>query len=309
MKKKRIQYNELNEEVYNIKNWKLPHFLIIALILFFIGFLFNLALEEKIRKSLSEILGKNESCPILFEKLNLAFFPPKIKLQNVIVEGSCFNHRNNNLPLEEINFGLILPSFSPLGIKFKFHIQDKNLKLNAYPILGFNSQYLMIEESFLNSEILKVYSEDFRPVILGGFQIEANLTFKSGFIEEGNINLKSKNFILPAQNLKGFDIMTIPLNQFKFEANFENKSLLKITQFTIGGNDRPLLLNLKGPLNVIPENFLGSSLNLSGTLKLAPDFLANFSFLKLFLPNPRANGIYNMKLTGPLNNLSAPKFE
>ena len=78
MKRKRIQYNELNEDIYGPKYWTKASLVITGIVLLTFGFLFNFSLEEKINKWLLATLSSNEACPILFEKAELSYFFPKV---------------------------------------------------------------------------------------------------------------------------------------------------------------------------------------------------------------------------------------
>src|SRR4051812_22153089 len=110
MKRKRIQYNELNEEIYNPKYWTRTRLIVCGLFILLFGFLFNFSLEEKINKALQSTLSSNDACPVLFEKAELSYFLPKVNLRKPVVMGRCFGQPNNSLPLQNFTIALAGPS-------------------------------------------------------------------------------------------------------------------------------------------------------------------------------------------------------
>lgn len=309
MKRKRIQYNELNEEIYSPKYWTRTRLIASGFIILLFGFLFNFSLEEKINKALQNTLSTNEACPVVFEKAELSYFLPKVNLKKPVVMGRCFGQPNNSLPLQNFTIALAGPSFAPPGIKLHVTLSQGKTKLNLNPSLSPFSQYVDISDSTLDSQIFGAMTENNKSPVAGILSITGFLKFASGVIEDGDIAISSKNLILPAQNIKGFEMTQINLNKLKFAAHFTNKTVMKIDQLDIGQPNTPIELKLKGNLLVNANNFMSSNLQLSGTLHLTDFILTNFSFVKLFLPENNTSGTYQMTLTGPLGNLAPPQFK
>jgi hypothetical protein len=309
MKRKRIQYNELNEEIYNPKYWTRTRLIVCGLFILLFGFLFNFSLEEKINKALQSTLSTNDACPVLFEKAELSYFLPKVNLRKPVVMGRCFGQPNNSLPLQSFTIALAGPSFAPPGLKLNVSLKQGKTNINLNPSLSPFSQYVDISDSVLDSQIFGAMTENNKSPVAGTLALSGFLKFSSGVIEDGDIAISSKNFILPAQNIKGFEMTQINLNKLKFAAHFTNKTVMKIDQLDIGQPNTPIELKLKGNLVVNANNFMGSQLQLSGTLHLTDFILTNFSFVKLFLPENNTSGTYQMTLTGPLGNLAPPQFK
>src|SRR5207237_978276 len=85
MKRKRIQYNELNEEIYGPRYWTRGKLIFVGTILLIFGFIFNLNLEEKINRILLSTLSTNEACPIIFDKAELSYFLPKVTIKKPVI--------------------------------------------------------------------------------------------------------------------------------------------------------------------------------------------------------------------------------
>ncbi|MGZ3788690.1 MAG: hypothetical protein ACXVLQ_09220 [Bacteriovorax sp.] len=309
MKRKRIQYNEINEEIYGPKYWTRPRLIITGIALLIFGFLFNFSLEDKINKWLLDTLSNNVACPIVFEKAEISYFLPQINLKKPVILGSCFGQMNNRLPLNDFKIAFSSPSFYPPGIKLHISINEGKTRLNLYPTLSPFSQYLDIENSKIDSQIFRAMFENNKSPVAGVLTVDGSFKFASGTVEGGYLNISSRDFYLPAQNIKGFELSQINLNHLSFKAEFANKTTMHIDRIEIGKAGMPIELKLKGNLLVNPSSFISSQLQLDGTLRLSNYILSNFAFLKLFLPEANTSGTYQMKLTGPLGNLGPPQFK
>jgi len=308
MKRKRIQYNELSEEIYGPKYWTRPKLIAIGAILLLFGFLFNFSLEDKINKWLLTTLSNNEACPITFEKAELSYFLPQIIIKEPVILGSCFGQINNRLPLQNIKLSLHSPSFYPPGVKMHASIVAGKTKINIYPVISPFSQYIEIQDSQIDSQLFAAMTSDNVSPIAGTLLVEGFLKIASGTLDDGQISIQSENFYLPAQNIKGFDLTMMNLKHLSIRTHFTNNTNLQIDHIEVGQPGMPLELKLKGSLRIDPNNFMNSQLQLTGSLHLTNYILVNFSFVKLFLPPENTSGTYQMKIFGPIGNLSPPQF-
>ena len=151
-------------------------------------------------------------------------------------------------------------------------------------------------------------TSDNRSPIAGMLKIEGFLKYSSGRLEDGKILITSKDFHLPAQNIKGFEMNQINLNHLSIKTHFTNKTTMQIDHIEVGQTNTPVELKLKGNLLMSQGGFMSSQIQLTGPLHLTPFILQNFSFLKLFLPEGNTSGTYQMRLMGPLGNLGPPQF-
>ncbi|MDD4973576.1 MAG: hypothetical protein PHY93_04455 [Bacteriovorax sp.] len=309
MKRKRIQYNELNEEIYGPRYWTKSRLIITGIALLVFGFLFNFSLEEKINKWLLATLSTNEACPIVFEKAELSYFLPKINIKKAVILGSCFGQPNNKLPLQDFIIGLHSPSFYPPGIKLHVSLKEGRTNINLYPTISPFSQYIDIENTKIDNKIFAAMSSDNQSVISGMLDIEGTLKFSSGTLEDGKLIITSNDFRLPAQNIKGFEMTLLDLKHLDIRTHFTNKTTMQIDHIEIGRPGSPIELKLKGNLLINPTSFISSQLQLSGPLKLSNFILMNFAFIKLFLPAENTSGTYQVKINGPLGNMGPPQIK
>ena len=309
MKRKRIQYNELNEEIYEPIYWTKSRLILTGIALLVLGFLFNFSLEEKINKWLLATLSSNEACPIIFEKAELSYFLPKVSLKKAAILGSCFGQPNNKLPLQDIIIAFHSPSFYPPGIKLHVSIKDKRTSINIFPTISPFSHYIDIENSKIDTSIFAAMSSDNKSAIAGILTIEGSLKLVSGVLEDGKLHISSRDFHLPAQNIKGFEMTMLDLKHLDIKTHFTSKSTMQIDHIEIGRPGAPIELNLKGNLLINPTSFINSQLQLTGPLKVSNFILVNFAFIKLFLPAENTSGTYEMKINGALGNMGPPKIK
>ena len=81
MRKKRILYNELSDDIYESTRITKSKLIFLGILVLFFSFILNLSLEEKANRLLTTYLTGNPQCPIQFEKVELGYFPPKLALK------------------------------------------------------------------------------------------------------------------------------------------------------------------------------------------------------------------------------------
>lgn len=308
MKKKRIHFNEINEEIYTPVFWTKTRIILASFTLLIIGFLANFSLEEKVNKFLHSILQKNEACPIQFQKAGLSYFMPKVTVKSISIPGTCFGHPNNNLPIHEMVIALHSPSFYPPGIRFHLSLKEGATKIHLYPSISFFSHYIEIEKTQIDAKIFSIMTAENKSPVAGLIDISGFLKISSGNLTDGQLSLVSNNFSIPAQNISGFNMSPVALNKLSIQSHFSNANTMLIDEIKIGKSNSPIEVNLKGQISISPSGLQSSILSLKGSLFLSQYFLNNFSFVKIFFPPNNTTGKYQMKLEGPLGNLGPPQF-
>jgi type II secretion system protein N len=309
MRKKRILYNEINEDIYESRYWTKSKFIFLGIILLALGFIFNFALEEKINRVLISTLSSNEACPMQFEKLELNYFLPKIIIKKIVVNGVCFGQPANRLNIDEIKIRPDFPSIAHFGMRFSIEIKTEDSKINIDPIISPFSYFIEIEHSTINGNLFHVFASDDRSAIAGKIHLQGFLKFSSGILTDGDIKMESNNFNFPSQRISGFDLPLIQLDKLNLVAKFEKPGEMNISALDIGKPGRQIEISLKGKLLVSKSSFNTSILMLNGKMKLSQAFMTNFSFVTLMLPQGHTDGKYQMTINGPLFNPGAPQFQ
>ena len=308
MKKRKIQYNEINEDNYAPLFWTKARLIIIGILILLAGFLSNLSLEDKLNRFLQSQLSSNQACPIQFEKAELGYFLPKVTLRKPLILGACFGQYNNQLALKDLKISLHSPSFYPVGIRLHVEVTSKKTKINLYPVLSLFTYNVKIDDTIIDSDFFAPMTASNHSPISGTMSIEGFFEFKAGSVVDGEIDIVSKNFVLPSQNIQGFELTKINLHEFRLSAKFTDRNEITVEKLQLGTTAAPVYINLNGKVKVEQSDFMGSKLILDGKLKLSNSILTSFAFLKLFLPADNTSGSYQMKINGTLRSPGQPKL-
>ena len=308
MKRKRIPYNEISEETYEPKYWTKIRLILIGILLLFLGFLINFSLEDRLNRYLQTTLNNNQACPIQFDRAEISYFLPKVIIKKPVIMGACFGQFNNRLDFRDIKIGLHSPSFYPVGLRLHVQATSGKSYINMFPVVSVFSQNIKIENTMIDTQIFAPMFENNISPLSGQMNVEGFFEFKAGAVYDGAINVVSKNFLLPSQNIKGFELTQLNFETFTLSAHFTDPQNFVIDQIQIGKNLAPIELALKGLIKINENNFLASNLSLKGNLKLSENILLNFAFIKLFLPESNTSGNYQIKINGPLGNPGPPEL-
>ncbi len=308
MKRKKIQYNEINDDVYQNEKIRKSKFIIVGIIFLFIGFFIHFNLSERIDQFLKPILISNARCPIKYDKSEVEYFIPKLNLKNVVISGQCFQSPYQKLSFKNVSLTLVGPSFVPIGFKFKVSIQDTLHKIHLYPSLSFSKQVIEILDTELDGDIFKVLLGANETPLRGKIKIQGVFHITNQKINEGKLLIESQNLLLPEQNIKGFLSPTLNLKILKLNLRILKNQTIDVREFILG-NGNPVGLNLKGSILLNSQMIGSSEVNLDGTLKTTPFFLESFALLKLLLPaNPNPAGEFRIKFQNTLSNLAEPQI-
>lgn len=309
MRKKRILYNELSDEIYESSFWTKTKLIFIGVCILFLAFILNFSIEDKINWYLTNALGSNQACPMQFEKTELHYFPPKINIQRLTILGNCFGQPTNQLYINEIKITPDFPSIAHIGIRIGLEINAQDTHIKLYPVVSPFSTYIEIDNSYINAKMLHPFFADDKSPIAGKILLQGFLKLEDGNLADANIKMQSNNFHFPSQRISGFDLPLIPLEKLQLEALFERPGELKIKNIIIGKPGKQIEINLKGKLAISKSSFASSMLMLDGTMTLSPAFMTNFSFVTLMLPAGHTDGKYMVRINGPIINPGAPQFQ
>ena len=309
MKKRRIQYNELSDEIYESPFWSVPKLVFVGAFIAFFGFLFNFSIEERVNKFLQNKLGSNANCPIQFEKVELSYFLPQISFKKPVVLGACFGQYRNRLEFKDVKISFHSPSFYPVGLRFHIEANSGKSFINLFPVISPFTQSLKIDQTVIDSQIFGALTQSGDSPVAGNLSLEGFFEFQGSQITNGDLDIASNNFAIPAQNLRGFELTKINLRTLKISAKFIEPGSLEISSLNIGYAQSPLEIKLIGSLKLNQNDLMTSMLKLDGKLRLSEEMLLNFSFLKLFLPENNTSGNYKLKLNGPLRDLGPPQIK
>ncbi len=291
---------EIEKPIYKIG---LNHYFLLILLsslALIYGFVSNFSLEKKIEDTLKAQLAKMRSCPVSFEKLNLTYLVPGINLNDISVSPRCYKGQDD-LIINSVQSNIGFPSFSPIGPSLNTVIKDKFSNINIKSAHGLTEHKVRIESR-------KLSSQSINPLlglaqIKGNFDLTAVSTLGARDLKSLQLNLKSNNLTIPAQNINSFSIPNLDIRNFSLISNLANKSMLNIKKLIIGDERSPVRANIKGKINLNMKSIIRSKLDLNIVVKFSEQFQESFGIISLFLDSNKQdeNGFYTINVTGTLN--------
>ena len=304
MKKKRTEFNKLDEDIYGPKFWTKTKLITISFVILFFSFAANFPLESLLNKWVNQAIMKIDSCPMSYENAHFSFFPPKAIITNLTIQGLCFGKINNQLKLKTISIHVKPPSLFPPSLNLQSQIKEDKTVINLYSQHSFYFNSFEIKDSKIDLKILAPLSLENKSLFDGILEASLNLNFTHNGIENSNIRLTSGTFSLNAQNVNGFEL---PYSNFRhLDIKIHTKVLNDwIVDFIeLGAPDSHIAFQMSGHLQTNPSLFGNSQLTLKGLSQLDKTALNNYPFLNLFLPDKVEDGHYKLTISGPLNHLS-----
>lgn len=305
--KNHISENQLIDSVYAVNPLSKSYIFLGALSLI-LGIILNIPLKEKIADFITAKLASMESCPIFYERLEVGSFIQKINLDGPIISGSCLG-RQSNLRFDKIEANLSLPSLFPPGIRTHLTIHDGKSVINLYPVVSYPEISLEITDTDIQGPLLEKILGGWLK-LTGNFNIQSDFKLEKNDLMEGAISLLSKNLAIPRQNISGFNIPTLLLRTFAIKGNITKINTFNFSSITIGDKDSMIFTQLKGQLQLDRRVLNQSLLDLTGKIRISKEFISMFPILNLLLSgkNPGPEGLYNIKIQGPLASVKPSIF-
>ncbi len=279
----------------------------IGLAVFLITFIFNFPLSQRIKNLVQyEVLGQL-NCPVSHEQIGTGFFPPRIQIKGLNFSRQCFD-TPQDIHFGQVTFRLAFPSFVPPGPRFLLSLDYNNDPIRPFITPTYNGIHFNLRNAEFNHQFIAplIGQEQF---IRGDFLFNTIFTtsYSGGIPKSGNFQIKSTNFHIPSQNIQGFLVPTLNLNNLSLKARIDDSTLI-VEEFITGDNASPVRAQFSGNINLNPTNLGMSELDLSGSFRLSEDFLKEFSFIQLFLQGAgQQDGSYSLVIRGTLDN-PAPNF-
>jgi len=301
--------NQLDEVIYKKNKSFFAKLIFILPTTFILGIFLSFPIDETINSYLEKTLKTQSSCPINYEKLELTYFLPGIKLLKPHLGPRCFGqYQGSGLRFSQIKISFTGVSFYPLwGLKFRIDSEARDQHLSATLSTNyFTHQLSIIENTFTGEFISPAIGAP--NLLKGTFNLNANIVLKNNQPYELDLHLKSKNFALTEQNLLGLQIPTTNIGAVSLKLSLrEGDPQLFIPSLILGDQEAPIGAQLKGKMKLNYESLKFSPLDLNGEIRFSARFLEIFPILNLFLSGKvPQNGQYPIKIGGTLGS-PAPK--
>jgi len=292
----------MGNKIKNIFINKKMKLVLISLFFLLSGILINFPFSEIISLYTSKVLD-NPSCPISYNKHNIYYFPPGISIKELLIPAICSQNNFSNLKLKQLNIKFNGPSFFPPGVRLGLYGKTNKSHFKIDSLFSFSSLKLRINNSSINALLINNLTGQ-NELLDGLFNIKALISLKNNKLSNGNFSATSKNLKVNSKMIMGFQIPMMKINTFKAIGKVVNSKLIKISNFTIGDSLSPVIIRLKGKINLNQNNIMSSILDLKGEIKFSENFLNQMAILKLMLNGKKkSNGFYSILLSG---RISAP---
>ncbi len=296
MGSKKVQENYLSEDIYYKKNLIGKKILIIFIFLLAISFISNFPLKLIIKNQVASLINNFENkCPITYKDIKVSFFLPQISLTSSNISGRCFKKPNINFKLDKAKLFFLGPSIYPLGLKLKAEITYNTSKINIYFIKSFRTDILKIEDTIISANLINKFIKG-DELLFGTISLESLIDIKNMKISSLDLLVKSNNIGILPQNIQGFEIPSLNLQNLSFKGNYNGKEL-KLISAIIGTEMSPIYAKLNG--TIIPSpNVSFSQLNINGEIKFSEQLLNDVPLGLLLNNKTTENGFYKVKVGG-----------
>lgn len=294
------EIQSLNDIQYSSK-LKILLLIMIAFVLFVLSFLNFYPIGDKI-KSVIKTSFNGRGCNPDFDEIHMEWLLPKIIVTNLVIPASCLERAGEPLKFSHLTMNYNIINFAPFGLPFRIDTSFGGQDISVYYVLGFNSQMIRLKDQPLN--LVKL-----QPLLGPGFKlggnvtVDLNMSMTKGLINNMDLKAQSKNLQIPSQDLGGYPIPTLKLNDFFLEATAETYPRIKIEKLIIGDTEAPIRANLKGKIDIVSGNTGMSPLDLNGEIAMTEEASQKVAVLNFLLQSfSQKDGFYQVRLGGTLGS-------
>ena len=176
--------------------------------------------------------------------------------------------------------------------------------LTIYYVLGLNQQMIRIKDQKINlSRLAPLIGDTFK--IAGNVTVDVNLMMANNVIKSLDLKAASSDLEIPSQNIQGFTLTNLRLNDFHLEATSVNHPRIQIEKLFLGDPNSPIRANFKGRIDLQEGNAAFSPLDLAGEVAFSETFKQSLPLIDMMFQSfTQKDGFYQVRLGG---TLGAPK--
>ncbi|MCT4641981.1 MAG: hypothetical protein N4A33_06745 [Bacteriovoracaceae bacterium] len=293
-------------------NYSLPKlgafkWITITSVIFIITFILYFPISRSIKSTIVDMAYKMPGCPLKVEQIQFELFMPKAIIKKISVPRRCFGSFGKDLIVKNTHINFRGFTFSPLGPHFKIETNLLGNNFHALTTIGFKEILVNLQN---NSLILERLREDFPQIKASGkIKIDAKLSMMNQKINNLNLNIRSKDLNFLPQNISGFKLSSLPINQLLLRANMKKKDLI-IKDFVLGDLNSPIRSNFKGKIVPNMRNFQYSNADLRGEVAFSSNFIQKYMIIDMIMKKfDKKDNFYQLEIKGPLTiqNIKSPR--
>lgn len=293
------EIKSLDEIVYKSKV-KLLLTIILVLFVFVTAFFNSYPVGDKIKTQIRAVL-KNSGCNPDFRDIRMEFLLPKIVIDDLSLPASCLGKDGAPLNFNFVKINWHVISFSPFGIPFRVDTELSGKPISVYFVQGLGQQMVRLKDQKLVLPTLEPFLGKFK---MGGSAIvDMSMLMDKAGMKEFSLKAQSHDFVIPGQDIEGFPLPSLKVNDFYLEAGADAPSKVNVTKLIIGDPNAPVRANFKGRVDLVRGNTGMSPLNLSGEVAFSETLRKQLSWLEMMFESfPQKDGFYQIRLGGTLSS-------
>lgn len=296
------EIQSLNEIQYKTKI-KVIFLILLIPFLFVIGFANYFPVSDKL-KSVIQMSLKGTGCNLDYDQVHMEWFMPKLVISDLVVPARCLGRNGEPLKFAHVTLNYQLINFAPFGLPFRLETDFNGQPIALYFVQGIGTQMVRIKDQ-------KIALSRLEPLLGGQVKLAGNVTVDLNLQLSGNrmknlsLIAQSKDLQIPAQNLQGFNLPIMKINDFRLEALSDNPPRITVDKIILGDTDSPIRANFKGRIDLQEGAIQFSPLDLTGDLKFSESLKKTVPLLDMMFQSfAQKDGFYQIRLGG---TLGAPK--
>lgn len=278
-------------------------------LLLLVGFLFTVSffnfypIGESIKSQLRKHSG-TLGCAPDFDQIRMEWFLPKIIISDLTLPARCLNRQGEPLKFTHVTLNWNLINFTPFGLPFRLETEMAGQPITIYYVLGLNQQMIRVKDQKLNfARLQPLLGDKFK--VSGNITLDLNLIMANNVIKNLDLKAASTDLEIPSQNLEGFTLASMKLNDFHLEATSVNHPRIQIEKLFLGDPNSPVRANFRGKIDLQEGNAAFSPIDLTGEVAFSETFKQSLPLVDMMFQSfTQKDGFYQIRLGG---TLGAPK--
>lgn len=288
------------EEINYKSKIKIILLAVLAFLTFTFAFMNTYPMGEKLKGFVNAQM-KGTGCHPDFSDIRMEFFLPRIVITDPVIPAACLGKQGEPLKFNFLTINWHIINFSPIGIPFRIDTEFNGQPLSVYYVLGINQQLVRLKDQKIVLSRLEEFLGKFK--MAGSVMMDLSLVTSKDIVKEFSLKAASKDFTIPSQDLEGFTVPALKVNDFYLEASSEGQPKVNIDKLILGDSNSPIRANFRGRIDLVSGNTASSPLNLAGEVAFSDNFKETVPLIDMMFQSfTQKDGFYQIRLGGTLGS-------
>lgn len=247
---------------------------------------------------------KGTGCNPNYDQIRIEWLMPKIVVTDLELPMACFQRQGEALKFNHMTLNWHLINFSPFGLPFRLDTEFSGQPISLYYVMGIGQQLIRLKDQTISlGRLQSLLGENFK--LDGAVTMDLNLLMSKNQIKNLSFKAVSKNLVIPPQNIQGFTLPSLKLNELYAEAESDTPPRIRISRLVLGDVNAPIRANFKGRIEWQQGAPAFSPLDLNGEVAFSESFKQTLPLIDIMFQSfTQKDGFYQIRLGG---TLGAPK--